>query len=98
MSSIFDIRPIKKHMKVLCDQLGPKYKICVVDFEQVIYRDFGNGFNVEISGANTSSLTKRVTIFLWKGNASVVKTISDVPQCDIGDRVEELFYESQNMI
>jgi hypothetical protein len=34
-------------------QLGPEYRIRTIDFERCLYRDFGNGFNVEISGVNS---------------------------------------------
>ena len=37
-------------IRALCRSLGKEYRVCTIDFEPVIYRDFGNGFNVEISG------------------------------------------------
>ena len=55
-----------KHMRELCEKLGSQYCIKDIDDEKVIYRDFGNGFDIEISGANTASLRKTVTIYLWK--------------------------------
>ena len=38
----------------LCRKLGDEYRIMRIDYEKVIYRDFGNGFNVEISGTHTT--------------------------------------------
>lgn len=83
-------------MKELCDELGKEYSIKIIDEEWVIYRDLHNGYDVEISGANTTNFKKRVTIFLWKDKTHIVKTISDVAQSNIGDRVEELRYLTNN--
>lgn len=80
------------HMKQLCETLGPHYYIQVIDMEQVIYRDFGNGYNVEVSGINTTSKKKRSTIYLWVGTQRIVETLFDVPQCEIGARVDELYH------
>lgn len=78
------------HMKQLCEALGPRYSIQMADKEQVICRDFGNGYNVEVSGTNTASIKKLATIYLWVGTQIIAKTLHDVPQCEIGARVEEL--------
>lgn len=89
-----------KHMQELCKELGPKYTIQVIDYEQVIYRNFNNGYDVEISGANTSSAQKTVTIHLWsvqKDRRQIEKTIEKVPQHRIGDCVEELYYETSKL-
>ena len=81
-----------KHMKELCEELGKEYAIKIIDCEWVIYRDFDNGFDVEISGVDTTSPRKRATIYLWKDKTRIVKTITDIAQGNIGDRVEELKY------
>ena len=47
----------------LCRKLGDEYRIMRIDYEKVIYRDFGNGFNVEISGTHTTSEKKKATIY-----------------------------------
>ena len=46
-------------IRALCKSLGVDYRVTTIDLERVIYRDFGNGFNVEISGMHTSSMKKR---------------------------------------
>jgi len=83
------------HMKQLCEELGPHYYIQVIDMEQVIYRDFGNGYNVEVSGINTTSTKKLATIYLWAGNRRIIKTLHDIQQSEIGARVEELYHLTQ---
>lgn len=56
-----------RHMKELCDELGKEYSIKIIDGEWVIYRDFHNGYDVEISGTNTTNSKNRVTIFFVEG-------------------------------
>lgn len=90
MSDCFAAAKPTAHMKQLCEALGPRYSIQMVDMEQVICRDFGNGYNVEVSGTNTASIKKVATIYLWAGTQIIAKTLHDVPQCEIGARVEEL--------
>lgn len=48
------MKPLSRHLKSLCRQLGPEYRVTVIDLEYVINRDFGNGYDIEISGVNTS--------------------------------------------
>ena len=90
MSDCFAAAKPTAHMKQLCEALGPGYSIQMIDMEQVICRDFGNGYNVEVSGTNTASIKKLATIYLWVGTQIIAKTLHDVPQCEIGTRVEEL--------
>jgi len=79
-------------MKKLCRQLGREYSIIMLDLEQVIYRNFGNGYDVEISGINTSSEKKKATIYLWRCGRRIIDTVHDVPQSEIHERVEELYH------
>ena len=51
-----------KAIQELCDSLGGDYKVQDIDLETCIYRDFGNGFDVEISGVYTTSQKKKATI------------------------------------
>lgn len=63
-------------------QLGPEYRIRTIDFERCLYRDYGNGFNVEISGVNTRRAGKKATLYLWYGTEAgsclIVKTVHDI--------------------
>lgn len=40
----------------LCKSLGTDYMIKTIDGEPCVYRDFSNGFNVEISGMYTANM------------------------------------------
>lgn len=79
-----------EHIKKLCRELGNQYSIKVIDLEPVIYRDFYNGYDIEISGVNQNRPTARATIYLWKDKREIVRTLWKVPQDGIADAVEEL--------
>lgn len=89
-------------IKALCNSLGSQYCIREIDLEPVIYRDFGNGFNVEVSGVYTASTKKRATIYLWHGDRQpeciIVKTVRDVLREDISKTVDELHDYSNSLL
>lgn len=72
-------------IRALCKSLGVDYRVTTIDLERVIYRDFGNGFNVEISGMHTPSMKKKATIYLWYGDT--------MTECIIV-KLSEIFQES----
>jgi hypothetical protein len=75
----------------LCKSLGPDYRIRTIDLERCIYRDFGNGFDVEVSGTHTTSERKTATIYLWYNARTIAKIVSDVKRDDICKVVDELY-------
>lgn len=85
-------------MRKLCKKLGEKYTITVIDWEKVIYRDFGNGFNIEISGVHTSSPTKKANIYLWFGERLIVNSIFGVSREKIGETADKLLAISESLI
>lgn len=89
-------------IRALAKQLGKDFRVTVIDLEPVVYRDFGNGFNVEISGMYTTSKRKKATIYLWYGDQQpdciIVKTVHDVCREDIASVVEELYDYSEDLI
>lgn len=78
-------------MRKLCRSLGEQYRITDIDLERVIYRDFGNGYDVEICGVNTSSTRKKANIYLWKDGLRIVERRIGVPQEEIGRSVDALY-------
>ena len=79
--------------------LGPEYKIMYIDGERCIYRDFRNGFDVEISGTHTTRNNKTANIYLWyMPEKMTVKRVGDVKQSDIGKVVDELYKFSQELL
>ncbi len=91
MGNIWTVSKPTRHMKELCKRLGSEYCIADIDLERVIYRDFGKGYDVEISGVNTSSLSKKARIYLWKDKRRIIKIIENIPQSDIGAWVDKLY-------
>ncbi|WP_315069675.1 hypothetical protein [uncultured Clostridium sp.] len=73
-----------KKIKDICADLGKPYIIKAIDLENVIYRDLGNGFDLEISGLDNQKKSFNVTLFVWetKNNVHVIETISDIKSLD----------------
>ena len=89
-------------LRSLRRQLGADYHIRTIDFEKCLYRDFGNGFNVEISGMHTSRQDKTATLYLWIGDnppsCMIVETVHNVMRDDIGKVTDELFAYTEQLI
>ena len=83
----------------LCKSLGPDYRILYIDLERCIYRDFGNGFDIEISGMHTTNERKNATIYLWyTPEMMTVRRVTNVKRSDIGKVVDELYEFSQELL
>ena len=82
----------------LCKKLGKAYHICYIDLERCIYRDFGNGFNLEISCTHTISKRKKAKLYLWFGECFIVRKVYGVAQEDIGTVAEELYEYTKQLI
>lgn len=54
-----------KAIQELCDSLGGDYKVQDIDLETCIYRDFGNGFDVEISGVYIPQARRRKQLSIY---------------------------------
>ncbi len=54
------------------------YSIKTIDLERCLYFDFGNGYDVEISGANNRKRDHRLTIYLWKDKNRIVEKVENV--------------------
>lgn len=79
-----------RNMDRLCRELGSQYSVKVIDMEPVIYRDFLNGYDVEISGLYQKSKRARSNVYLWKDGRQIVRTLYGVEQAELGQKVEEL--------
>lgn len=84
--------------------LGDKYHIKIIDFEKCLYRDFGNGFDVEISGCSRANHKGPATVYLWfldsPGIYTVVDVIRDVERTPeaIEKAVELCYYYAEDLI
>ena len=83
--------------------LGKEYSIKYIDSERCLFRDFGNGFDVEISQCNRTryNQNKKAIIYLWyKERPKIVKVIQDVGRnaSAINEAVEELHSFSKQLL
>lgn len=85
-------------LRELREKLGDKYRITHIDLERVLYRDFGNGFDVEISEVDTTNPKKKAVIYLWFEKNLIVEHFRNIPRGSIGDKVEELYRFTQKLI
>ena len=76
---MFEVRKPTKKLKDICNSLGEPYTIKIIDLENVIYRNLGNGFDFEVSGLNNNKKSFDATIYVWRldGNR-IVETISGI--------------------
>lgn len=93
--------PSLKELKLI---LGEKYTIRSIDWEKCLYRDFGNGFNVEISGCSRANRRSSSTLYLWFSSTLydclIVKTVHDIGRSveEIGVACDALYEYSQSLI
>ena len=81
-----------KYVSDLCEKCGKGYTLKTIDFERCIYKDLGNGYDIEIS-----SISKRWTkasIYVWfkypMGEYKVVKTVHDIPHNELPVVLQEI--------
>lgn len=88
----------------LKNELGGNYRIVPIDLEPCLYRNFGNGFDVEISNVNYNAGRKiKATLYLWftgDGYPYMVKALTEVERTAnaITSAVDELYELSQKLI
>lgn len=91
-------------LKELVRTLGGDYCAKVIDLEKCLYRDFGNGFNVEVSGVSRANHRGTATLYLWFGDqplsCMIVKTKYGVGRAaeEIHEAVEELREYSEQLL
>ena len=72
---------INPTLRELKKALGADYRIYNIDLERCLYRDYGNGFDVEISDVSRANRKCPATLYLWftgEGNPMIVKTVHNV--------------------
>ena len=85
-------------LKELKKTLGDDYKIRIIDWEKCLYRDFGNGFNIEVSGCSRSNRKGTATVYLWFGEHAhscfILKIMRDVGRSAKGYMMQSMTCES----
>ena len=84
--------------KELKAELGSDYTVKIIDLEKCLYNDFGNGFNVEISGCSDGRSKRGATLYLWFGDKKpgcmIVKTVRDIERtADAIDAAVDVLYD-----
>lgn len=77
---IFETKKPGKKIKEICAKLGEGYSVRVIDLENVIYRDLGNGYDFEISGLDNHKQSFQATLFIWqtRPDQHIIEQISDI--------------------
>ncbi len=76
---MFEVRNPGKKIREICKVLGSDYSIRVFDFENVIYRDLGNGYDFEVSKLDNRKKAVEATLYIWDNRKNIViETISDI--------------------
>ena len=55
---------MNKKLTTALDYLGDEYRTQLIDFEECIYRNLGNGFDIEVSGINSKHECS-LTVYVW---------------------------------
>ncbi len=68
-----------KKIRETCKALGKDYTIRVIDLENVIYRDLGNGYDFEVSNIDNRKKSFEPVLYIWDNRKPhIVETISDI--------------------
>lgn len=82
----------ERYINELRGRCGDGYSIKTIDCERCIYKNLGNGYDIEISCV--SKRWERVSIYVWKkdsdGHYRVVETAHDVLHSDIPGTLRRL--------
>ena len=74
-----------RYISELCEKCGEGYTLKTIDFERCIYRNLGNGYDIEI--CLVSDRHKKASIYVWwkdpLGGYNVVEAHHDIPHEDL---------------
>ncbi len=73
-----------KKIREVCLALGSPYEIKTIDLEYVVYRDLGNGYDIEVSGLDNQRHNFEATIYVWEisGTKRTIETIKGISSVD----------------
>lgn len=77
---MFKVKNPGKKIKEICAALGEPYKIVIMDFENVIYRNLGNDFDFEVSGLDNQKESFNAKIYIWdnRKGSRIIETITNI--------------------
>lgn len=74
-----------KKIKEILAELGPSYCIKKIDFENCIYRDLQNGYDIEVSGLDNAKKSFKADVYVWKtsNGTEIVEKIMGIDSFEI---------------
>lgn len=69
------------YISSICKKCGAGYTLAIIDLELCIYKDLGNGYEIEVSCVNSPK--HPAWIYIWENRSENVKTFRDVSHDDL---------------
>lgn len=74
-----EVKEPSKEIKELCSKLGNDYDIQIYDLEEVIYRDLGSGYSIEIGELENYPSIMNASIYVWHiATSKIIDTINNI--------------------
>ena len=75
---------LKEPIKKVATALGKQYTLMQIDEDWCLYRDLGNGFDIEINLHGTRSIGMRATVHVWqvRDKLKIIETIRGIQDID----------------
>ena len=83
---------VPKRVIYLRKYLGKKYTVAFIDMEYVVYRDFGDGRDVEIS---CMPYRKKANVYFWLDKTRIIRRAFNVPYDKVAEIVERFRGETE---
>lgn len=81
----------ERYITELCEKCGTGYVLKIFDLERCIYKNLGNGYDIEISCI--SNRYKNAVIYVWlnDGNGyTIVESIYDIPHNELPNKLPDV--------
>ena len=57
---------LKEPIKEVVDALGKQYTLMHIDGDWCLYRDLGNGYDIEVNLRGTRKISIQATVYVWQ--------------------------------
>ena len=82
---------IKKHLRDGLKVLGDGYSLQTIDFEVCLYKDLGNGIDLEISHGESYYL-----VFVWLNKRRVIETSGEISLSELKETLANIEEKYKN--
>ena len=71
---------LKEPIKKVVDALGEQYTLMRIDEDWCLYRDLGNGYDIEVNLSGTKKIAICATVYVWqvRDQLKVIETIEGI--------------------